>query len=100
MMAFLPAALRCRLRFGDLVVAGPDGAVSPLTAAHRRCWASLMRRRAAALNFLRLRVRTCGVAADSAPVTVLQLAKLSNLSVDLLLLRFEAFDGGKDYFVR
>jgi hypothetical protein len=66
MIAFLPAALRRRLRFGDLVVVGDGGAVSPLTAAHRRFWASLIRRRAAALNFLRLRVGVSGVATDSA----------------------------------
>ena len=65
MIAALPAALRRRLRFGDLVVAGDDGAVSPLTAAQRRCWASFIRRRAAALNFLRFRVGISGLATDT-----------------------------------
>jgi hypothetical protein len=36
-IAFLPAALRRRLRFGVSVLAGADRSVSFLTAAHRRC---------------------------------------------------------------
>src|ERR1039458_10619505 len=64
-IAFLPAALSFRFGFGATGVAGADGSDSPLMLAHRRCWASFMRCRAAAENFLRFLVGATGVAAVS-----------------------------------
>src|SRR5471030_1971823 len=64
-IAASPALLSFRLDFGDSGVAGAGGSFSPQILAHRRCWASFMRFRAAAENFLRFLVGACGVAADS-----------------------------------
>src|SRR5664279_5048061 len=52
-------------RFGPVAfgIVGTGGADSPRIFAHRRCWASFMRCRAAAENFFRLRVGASGVAA-------------------------------------
>jgi hypothetical protein len=68
---FIPSALIFRFGFGASGVAGSGvaGAVAsdvPLAAAQRLCCASFIRRRAAALNFLRLPGTDCGVAAVSA----------------------------------
>jgi hypothetical protein len=58
---FMPSALIRRFGLAGSFAAGdPD---SPLILAHRRCWASFIRRRAAAENFLRLCV---GVSARAA----------------------------------
>jgi hypothetical protein len=65
---FMPSSLIRRLDFGGSDVAaetgGPD---SPRIFAHRRCWASFIRFRAAEENLLRLRVVGPGVAAVSGP---------------------------------
>jgi hypothetical protein len=61
MILFMPSALFRRFGLaGSLAAGDPD---SPLILAHRRCWASFIRRRAAAENFLRL---CAGVSAGSA----------------------------------
>ena len=62
-IAALPALLSFRLGFEGVVVADGAGLDSPRIFAHRRCWASFIRRRAAAENFLRLRIGASGVAA-------------------------------------
>jgi hypothetical protein len=62
-IAALPALLSLRLGFGASGVAGAGGADSPRIFAHRRCWASFIRFRAAAENFFRLRVGASGVVA-------------------------------------
>jgi hypothetical protein len=62
-IAALPALLSFRLGFEGSVVADGAGPDSLRIFAHRRCWASFIRRRAAAENFLRLRVGASGVAA-------------------------------------
>ena len=59
-MAFLPAAESFRLAFGASGLACAGGSDSPRILAHRRRWASFIRRRVAAENFLRLP----GVASD------------------------------------
>jgi len=80
-------------------VAVADGFGSPLTAAHRRCWAARMRRRVAALSFPRLGVRTFGFWTAPKATSVEHLVLFHNPVVDLFLLRFKAFDGSKDYSV-
>jgi hypothetical protein len=62
-IAALPALLSFRFGFdaSDLTSAG--GSDSPRILAHRRCWASFIRRRAAAENFLRWLVGGPGVVA-------------------------------------
>lgn len=62
---FMPSALIRRLGFDGSDVDRDGGSDVPLIAAHRRCWASFMCRRAAAENFRRLLVRAAGVAAVS-----------------------------------
>src|ERR1035437_4272434 len=64
-IAALPALLSLRLGFAASGVAGVGGADSPRIFAHRRCWASFIRFRAAAENFLRLPVSASGMAAGS-----------------------------------
>src|ERR1039458_8955759 len=59
----MPSLLKRRFAFAGL--AGADGSDSPRILAHRRCWASFMRFRAAALIFRRLRLAGSGLAADS-----------------------------------
>jgi len=63
---FMPSSLIRRLGFGGSDVARDGGSDVTLIAAHRRCWASFMRRRAAAENFRRFLVGASGVAAGSA----------------------------------
>jgi hypothetical protein len=63
MIAALPAALSFRFGLAGSSVAGAGGWDSPRILAHRRCWASFIRLRAAAENFLRLRVGASGMAA-------------------------------------
>ena len=62
-MFALPALLSFRLAFGAPEVAGAGGSGFPRIFAHRSCWASFMRLRAAAENFRRLIVGLSGVAA-------------------------------------
>ena len=62
-MAFLPAAESFRLAFGASGLTFAGGSDSPRILAHRRCWASCIRRRVAAENFLRLRGVASGVVA-------------------------------------
>ena len=62
-MAFLPAAESLRLAFGGSGLACDGGADSPRILAHRRCWASFIRRRVAAENLRRLRDVVTGPAA-------------------------------------
>src|ERR1039457_3797912 len=61
MLLFIPSSLIRRLGFdGSGVVDGPD---PPRIFAHRRCWASFIRLRAATENCLRLRGGAPGVPA-------------------------------------
>ena len=60
------AAESFRLGFSGSEAAGADSPDSPRTFAHRRCWASRIRRIAEAENFRRLRPGASGVAAVSA----------------------------------
>ena len=62
-IAALPALLSLRFGFDGSGATGAGGADSPRILAHRRCWASFIRRRAAAENFLRLPVGASDVAA-------------------------------------
>ena len=63
-IAALPAALSLRFVFGTgaVTAAGTGASDSPLIFAHRRCWASFIRLRAVAENFLRLPFVGSGVA--------------------------------------
>lgn len=62
-IAFLPAAESFRLAFGASGLACADGSASPRIFAHRRRWASFIRRRVSAENFLRLPGMASGVVA-------------------------------------
>ena len=95
-MFALPALLSLRLGFVPSVVFGA-GAASPRALAHLSRWASFMRCRAAAENFLRLCGNASGVPAFSleAPGSM---ALVGNLGVDMLLLCLEAVDSGCDDF--
>ncbi len=62
-MFALPALLSFRFAFGASGIAGAGDSDSPRILAHRSCWASFMRRRAAAENSRRLIVGASGVAA-------------------------------------
>ena len=61
----MPSALIRRFGFAGFDVTRDGGSDVPLIAAHRRCWASFIFRRAAAENFLRFLVGASGVAAAS-----------------------------------
>jgi hypothetical protein len=67
MILAIPALLIRRLGFGASGVASAGGSDSPRIFAHLRCWASFMRHRAAAENFLRFLVGASGVAGVAGP---------------------------------
>src|SRR5258708_11084149 len=62
-MFALPALLSFLCGFDGAFVAGAGGSDSPRILAHRSCWASFIRLRAAAENFRRLIVGVSGLAA-------------------------------------
>jgi hypothetical protein len=61
-IAALPDLLSFRFGFDVSVAAGAGVSDSPRILAQRRCWASFIRRRAAAENFFRFLVGASGVA--------------------------------------